>query len=33
MKERLDNESVRLYNDRYHRFYLDTLIGLVIPFI
>ena len=32
MKERLDNESVRLYNDRYHRFYLDTLIGLVIPF-
>ena len=27
MKERLDNESVRLYNDRYHRFYLDTLIG------
>ena len=33
MKERLDNESVRLYNDRYHRFYLDTLIGLVILFI
>ena len=35
MKERLDNESVRLYNDRYHRFYLDldTLIGFPIPFI
>ena len=32
MKERLDNESVRLYTDWYHRFYLDTLIGLVIPF-